>query len=137
MAVFSSEAAVREKFQVTDTGLVSSGLVVRSLSDAHEEILRWIDLGVNVQSPPAAVVLGETLLAGAHLLRSLASKSASGFREVRVGGNQVVTGGKAASLLTLSQEAEQAAWEALGPYLRPVSGVDVALATETRAVLGE
>lgn len=137
MAVFSTESAVREKFQVTDTALAPAGLVERSLADAHEEILRWLDPGVNVESPPAGLVAGETLLAGAHLLRSLASKSASAFREVRVGGNQVVTGGRSVPLMALAAQAEQQAWEMLGPYLKPVDGSDGALATDTLAVLGE
>jgi len=137
MAAFSTESAVREKFQVTDTALAPTGLVERSLSDAHEEILLRLDAGVNIENPPAALALGETLLAGAHLLRSLASKSASVFREVRVGGNQVVTGKRSAALMGLAAQAEQQAWETLEPYLKPVDGVEAALATDTLPVLGE
>ncbi len=117
MAVFSSEAMVREKFQAADAA-AGAGLVVQSLADAHEEILRALGDGVDTETPPAGLVLGETLLAGAHLLRSLASRTAITQRELRIAGNQAGPGKRFEELLALAAETESRGWQVLTPYLR-------------------
>lgn len=137
MAWFSSEAAVREKFQVADTAVVSLGLVERSLTDAHAAIARRLSLDADTQTPAEGLVLGETLLAGAYVLRSLASKSAAAVpRDVRIGGNQVVTGERFALLMPAAEAAEREAWEALEPFLKPLDGVACAVVSDTLPVLG-
>ena len=96
--------------------------------------MRRLDAGVNTETPEDGLVLGETLLAGAHLLRSLASKDAVLQKDVMVGGQRVETGKRFVSLMTLSDKVEEAAWEALEPYLRRVEAEAPAAVTDTNRV---
>lgn len=137
MANFTTESAVRLKFQANDTTWAPSGLVVASITDAHDEIMRWLDPSVNIQSPEEGLVLGETLLAGAHLLRSLASKDAVLQKDVMIGGQRVETGKRFAALMALSAKVEEAAWQTLEPYLRDREGTVLAAVTDSAPVLGE
>ncbi len=136
MATFTSESAVRLKFQVTDAASVPQDLVLKSIEDAHEEIVRCLDSVVDQASPEETLILGETLLAGAHLLKSLAAKDAVQQKEVMVGGQRVDTGKRYAALMALSKQSGEQAWEALRPYLREPSGVVEAAVTDTTPVLG-
>ncbi|HPO12063.1 MAG TPA: hypothetical protein PLI09_01355 [Candidatus Hydrogenedentes bacterium] len=136
MAAFTSESAVRLKFQVTDTASVPQDLVLKSIEDAHEEIVRCLDPAVDQTSPEETLVLGETLLAGAHLLKSLAAKDAVQHKEVVVGGQRVDTGKRYAALMALSNQSGEQAWETLRPYLRESSGAVEAVVTDTTPVLG-
>lgn len=137
MANFTTEAAVRLRMQVDDTTTVSTALVEQSIDDAHARILTLLDAGVDTESPLAELVLGETLLAGAMLLRSLASGEATQGRQITIGGNRVDTPRRYATLMAETGETERRAWETLGPFLAAVAPRVVAEGTDSVAVLGE
>lgn len=134
MAAFTSEARVRLVTQVGDTTIATAELVARCIDDAHTLVLAQLDSAVDTGDPDEGLALGETQLAGAHLLRSLAGRAAAQGRSVRVGGQQLETGKQFGALLRLADEIETAAWDTLSPYLmaRAVSGS--ALVTESRPV---
>ncbi len=136
MSNFTTEAKVREKFQVNDTAWSSPALVTSSIDDAHIAVLRALDPEVDTETPDDGLVLGETLLAGANLLRSLASKDAGGQAEIVVGGQRLSRRQRFASLMTLGERAEREAWEVLEPYVagRPV--VCPGVVTDSVPVLG-
>ena len=137
MAVFTTESAVREKFQLTDTTLVTTALVTGSMDDAHELVLRFLDPIFDVPSPDAEVVLGETLLSGAHLLRSLASSEAFNQKRLTVGGQRIDVARRFEALNEAADSAGEQAWEVLEPFVfaRPAAkAVDV---TETTPIIEE
>lgn len=137
MAGFTTEALVREKFQLTDTTQVPVSLVNRNVDDAHLILLRFLDPIFDLPEPAAAVVLGETLLAGAYLMRSLASGAAFARRKVAVGGQRVEPSGKAEALLAQADAAEAEAWRTLEPYLVVIPTDKLAAASDSQPVLGE
>ena len=137
MAIFTSESAVREKFQLTDTTLVPSTLVTTSMDDAHELVLRFLDPVYDVPSPVAAVILGETLLAGAHLLRSLASSEAYSQKKLTIGGQKIDVSKRFEALTEAADVAEQQAWYVLEPYVLAVPGEDMVETTDTMPIIEE
>ena len=136
MANFSTEADVRLKLQLNDTALVPTDLVNTSIDDAHELILRRLDASVDTQNPEPGLVAGETMVAGAQLLLSLAVKSAFAQKDVSIGG-QRIDDDRFSSLMTASTSLELFAWQLLEPYMTPLASRTLADATETVAVLGE
>ncbi len=137
MAGFTTEETVRRKFQIEDVTLASQALLLASIDDAHEEVLRRLDPAVDIETPEASLVLGETLLAGARLLGSLASKDAVLQKDITVGGQRIEAGKRFASLITLGEKAEEQAWEVLEPYLSARSCAPLGGVTDTVPVLGE
>lgn len=137
MAIFTTESAVREKFQMTDTTLVSTALVTTSINDAHEEVLRALDPVFDVPSPDAAVVLGETLLAGTHLLRSLSSSEAFEQKRITIGGQRIDASNRYAALTKAAEAAEKHAWHVLEPFLSAHASAGVAKVTETKPIVEE
>lgn len=137
MAGFTTEALVREKFQLTDTAQVPVSLVNRNVDDAHLILLRFLDPIFDLPEPAAAVVLGETWLAGAYLLRSLASGAAVRKRKVSVGGQKVEPSGKAEALLAQADAAEAEAWRTLEPYLVVIPTDRLAAASDSQPLLGD
>ncbi len=137
MAGFTTEALVREKFQLNDTTLVPVSLVNRNIDDAHLILLRFLDPIFDLPTPAAAVVLGETLLAGAYLMRSLAPGSAFARRKVTVGGQRVEPSGKAEAMHAEADVAEAEAWHVLEPYLRIIPTDKLATTTDSQSILGE
>lgn len=117
MPNFATEQDVRDKFQLTDTTLVASELFTDSIDDAHTQILRHLDPVHDTGSPDAALVLGETLLAGAHLLRSIASKTAFDLKDLSIGGRRIEPGNRFEALNATADHAEASAWAALEPFL--------------------
>lgn len=137
MASFASEPDVRLRFQLSDTTLVTSDLVTGSIEDAHVEVLRFLDPVFDVSPAADGVVLGETLLAGAFLFRSLASKDAFEQKDLSLGGHRIQAGKRFGSLSAAASIAEEEAWRVLEPFLSarpPRSPLDV---SDTSAVLGE
>jgi len=139
MANFTDETRVRLKTQLMDTATVSSELVTRSIDDAHAEILKRLDPAYDVTPPDENLVRGETLLAGAYLLRSLASGAAFHIRGLRILDETVSETGKHKALMALGDRFEKEGWEILGEFLLPreggahfQSGV-----TESGEILGE
>ena len=137
MANFTTESEVREKFQLSDTTLVPASLVNASIDDAHTELLRYLDPAYDVPSPDNAVVMGETLLAGTHLYRSLASKEAFDQRRVTVGAQRIEDGERFRSLMTIASMAADQAWLLLEPYLLDNAPRTVLDANASTLVLGE
>jgi hypothetical protein len=137
MANFTTEADVRLKFQANDTNLIPTTLVGGSITDAHEEILRRLDPVFDVQPPEENVILGETMLAGAHLLHSLAASDALSQKTMTIGGQRIDAGQRFAALMTLADHAEREAWRIFEPYLQPRPAHAPATVTDTVHVLGE
>lgn len=137
MATFTTESLVREKFQWTDSNLVPSSLITASMDDAHAELLRFLDPEFDTPTPEDRLVMGETLLAGAHVLRSLASKDVFDQRRITIGGQGVEEGLRFKGLLELAATVEKQAWDLLEPYLLDEPQQDVAKTTDTVPVLGE
>ena len=136
MANFTSESLVRNKFELHDTTLVPSSLVDTSIDDAHAELLRFLDPVFQGGTPDAALVMGETLLAGAHVFRTLASGEAFAQKRVTIGGHRVEEGSRFKALSAVAEKAEEQAWYLLEPYLLACSGRSVGDVTDGTAVLG-
>lgn len=134
---FTSETLVRERFQAHDTQAVPQALVLAAIGDAHTELLRHLDPAHGAEPAPDGLVMGETLLAGAHLLHALASGDALAQRRVAIGGQRIEEGQRFAALMAVAARAERRAWETLEPYLRAVPARRILDATETIPVLGE
>lgn len=137
MANFATEADVRLRFQLNDAEAVSSALVNASIDDAHTELLRFLDPAFDAPSPEDALVMGETLLAGAYLFRSLASKQAYDEKQVAIGGQRIEAGKRFSALMAIGSLTEETAWYILEPYVEGRPCVALAGTTDTVAVLGE
>jgi hypothetical protein len=137
MANFATEADVRLRFQLNDTAEVSSALVNASIDDAHTELLRFLDPVFDESPPEDALVMGETLLAGAYLYRSLASRQAFDEKQVAIGGQRIEAGKRFGALMVIASLTEDMAWYVLEPYVVDRPSVSPADVTDTVAVLGE
>lgn len=136
MNSFTTETLVRLKFQVGEAQLASAELIEAAIAEAHVRILARLAPGVDTETPPAQLILGETLLAGSVLLRALGSKEAVARRDITVGGQRVESSTRIAALTALAQDAEERAWETLAPYLTQPNGRKPGSATDTTPVLG-
>lgn len=136
MANFTTESEVRLKFQLDDTTLVPSSLVTQSIDDAHEELLRFLDPQYDTGDPDDPLILGETLLAGAHLFRSLASKEAFEQKRTTVGGQRIEEGARFTALTAVASLTEDQGWYVLAPYLASRPARSVAAVTASTPVLG-
>lgn len=112
-------------------------LVQARLDDAHARVMARISATVPTDPPPGPLAAGEATLAGAYLLRSLAARAAGERRTVRVGGQSVERGRHGAELAAVAACLEAEAWEMLEPFLAPPPPRVQALATHTKAVLGD
>lgn len=137
MANFATESGVRLRFQVTDAVLVPTDVVNASIDDAHAEVMRVLDPEVETDPAPAGLVTGETLLAGAYLYRTLASKDAFQQRNVTIGGQRIEDGERFRALTAIAALAEKQAWFVLEPYVAELPGRTVVDATPSMPVLGE
>ena len=137
MANFTTESIVRDKFQLTDATLVPSSLVTASIGDGHTVLLRFLDPVFDTGSPDAALILGETLLSGAALLRSLAANEAFVQKRLTVGRQRVEAGSRFDSLRATAETAEREGWEILEPFLLKRSSRVIVETTKTTEVLGD
>ena len=139
MANFTDETRVRLKTQLTDTAKVSQDLVTRNIDDAHAEILKRLDPVYDVTPADVNLVRGETLVAGAYLLRSLASGAAFDIKGLRILDETVSETGKHKALVTLADRFEREAWELLADFLlQQEGGADFQSGvTESGEILGE
>jgi len=117
MAAFTSEETVRLKFQLDNVPEATTALVTASIDNAHSMVLERVREEY-LEDPPESVVIAETLLAGAALLRSLSSRLALDKREVRLAGHQLETGKRFPALLAVAAAAEEEAFRLLAPWLR-------------------
>lgn len=136
MPNFTTESAVRLTFQVADTALVTPGLVNQAIDHAHIELLQRLDPVFDSDPPDSVLILGETLLAGAHLFRSLAARDAFEQTTLAIGSQRIEPGQRFGALTAMSEQAERLAWQALAPFLKPVPAQQLLDATATQPVLG-
>ncbi|MBX7259072.1 MAG: hypothetical protein K1Y02_22105 [Candidatus Hydrogenedentes bacterium] len=137
MPAFTTEASVRLKFQIADTVNVPSELVDSCIDTAHEEILRVLAEDIDMQSPENAVVMAETLLAGARLFEALASHDAFTQKRITLGPNHIEDGDRFRALTSAAALAEKHAWYLLEPYTRPRPFRSCIEPTVTIPILGE
>ena len=137
MSALTTETRVRAKFQLLDTTLVPSDLIEAAIDDAHTELLRFLAPDVDLETPEEALAMGETLLAGAHLYRTLGSKDAFDQKRLAIGSNRVEGSGRFDSLLAIAMIVEKQAWYLLEPYLGECASRCPCSVTVTQPVLGE
>jgi hypothetical protein len=138
MATYTDETKVRNKTQLTESAKVGPEVVTLSIEDAHDEILRVLNMEYDTEPPDDTLARGETLLAGSFLLRSLASGAAFAKVHLRIGDKIVGDTEKYAALMKMAAEFEREAWEVLAPFLNPQPrGCFGAEATDTQPVLGD
>ncbi|GMW01795.1 MAG: hypothetical protein AMXMBFR84_29320 [Candidatus Hydrogenedentota bacterium] len=137
MAVFTNETAVRVKFQLADTTLVTPALIEQSIEDAHAEVLRFLAPEVDTESPEDALVVGETLLAGAHVYRSLAAHDAANQKHIAIGANRIEAGKRFEALNAIAEVVERQAWYILEPYVAHIPARSAIALTESTPVMGE
>ena len=83
------------------------------------------------------LVLGETVLAGAHALRSIAVGAARTRKKVTIGGNRVEPSDRDRRLFRLADAIESQAWDVLTPFLLWRARRRILLLTESQLVFGE
>jgi hypothetical protein len=137
MASFTTETRVREKFGLGDGTLVPASLVESAIADAHAQVLRVLNPAFDADPAEEGVAMGETLLAGAHLFRSLASGQAFGQRTLTLGSQRIDDGRRFEALMAVAAGAEAEAWDALAPYLMELPGLEAGEVTATTPILGE
>ena len=108
---------MRVKFQLDNLAEVTTELIEASIEHAHSVVIARIREEY-LEAPPEPVVVAETLLAGAALLRSLSSRLALDKREARLAGHQLETGKRFPAILAVADAAEAEALELLKPWLR-------------------
>lgn len=137
MANFTTEADVREKLQLGSADEVAAALINRSIDDVHVLILRRLDPSKANDPSDPELVLGETLLAGAQVLRSIAAADARQRRRVTVGGNRIEPADRDSRLYQLADAIESQAWDVLEPFLLWRVRRTILRLTETQLVLGK
>lgn len=131
---FATETMVRQKFQMTDSAWAPASLLNDAIQQAHTEILRRLHPDSPIDPPADALLLGETLLAGAYALHTMAAKDVLQHKEIVVGGQRLTTGNRFAALIALAERAEKQAWAALEPHLIPITGAPAARTTDSMPV---
>lgn len=137
MAALTTEALVRLRFQLNDTTLVPTTLVDKAINDAHVELTRFLDPDTDVVTPEEALIMGETLLAGANALRMIASSEAFTQKRLTIGGRRVEESDRFATLTELADISESQAWYILEPYVTECPSATSATVTATTPILGE
>ncbi|HNV20319.1 MAG TPA: hypothetical protein PKM22_01640 [Candidatus Hydrogenedentes bacterium] len=136
MPSFTTESMVRLRFQLQDTASVPADLVEAAIDDAHAELLARLGPAYADPPWPQALVLGETLLAGANVYRALAAKDAHDQKHVVVGGQRVEGGQRFGALTAVARTTRAAAWRLLAPFLRDHPPHAPAAITDSIPVLG-
>jgi hypothetical protein len=137
MANFTTETKVRDAFQLSNTTRVPSSLVVQSIDDSHIEILRVLDPSVDTGTPEAGLVTAETILAGAHVLRSLSWGHAAEQQHLALGSSRIEEGNRFRELHQAADIAESQAWYMLEPYTKEVAASSMSAATDTVPIVEE
>ncbi len=117
MSAYVTEEMLRLKFQVDDVVEVTPELVDASIAHAHGLVTRSIRAEY-LETPPEPVIVAETLLAGAALLRSLAARRALERREARLAGHQLDTAKQFPALMDVAKTAALEAFALMKPYMR-------------------
>jgi len=137
MAEFTNETSVRLKTQLTDTDRVPTALVESSIDEAHNAVMRRLDPQYDVEPPDVDLVRGETMLAGAYLLRSVASGASFSARDLRLGDRYLEEGGRHAAMLRMADTFEREAWDVLSPFLTELGDGFRADATSSQDIIGD
>lgn len=137
MAAYTDAAQVRLRFLMTDEVAVPGELIAARIDDAHAVVLAEIDPAfAAMDPPPEALMVGETLLAGARVLRSLAMRAAQRQGTQRLGTQTDDTRTRMQALFDAARLAEKEGWLVLAPYLVPRGRVRPLRAAATTPVLG-
>lgn len=134
---FTTEDDLRLRFQFNDTVQVPSALVAAGIEDAHQQILRFLDPAHQNPPVPAALVLGETYLAGANVFRALASREALDQKRIAIGNQRIEDGRRFQALMAMSAAAAEQAWMHLEPYLQDRPSLAPGDASASAPILGE
>lgn len=137
MSTFTTESRIRERFQLSDTTLVPPNLIAAAIDDAHTDLLRYLDPVHETPSLPDALILGETLLAGAYLFRGIAARDAFEQKRIALGVHRIDSGPRFDALMALADATQAKAWNILEPFLKARPSQVLAAVTETVPVLGE
>ena len=113
---FTDRDRVRLYSGLSDSGRVSDELVDQRIADAHADILRDL-LPEYTASTDEMLVLAETELSTAYVLRSLALASAYTERDHRSGDLTLRQRGRSAALAARAEVEERRAWGRLLPFL--------------------
>ena len=127
---------LRLAFQATDETVIPDELVQSAIDVAHGRLERWVSVEHWDGTPEQGLVRAETLLAGAELMRALASSHAIKERAVRLAGQQVKEGDRFRHLMQAAESAERCAWMCAEPYMLRATGPVPGDVTPTREVLG-
>jgi len=133
---FTTETQVRLKTQIDGDSLATPELVDDCIAEAHTLVLARLAPETPTGPPPALLVLGETLLAAALLLRALASRDAVLQKQITLGGQRIDAGKRFAALQALAFKNEARAWRTLAPFLKPRPPASPLALTQTKPVLG-
>lgn len=134
---FATEAQVRLRLQLNDAEAVPDALISACLEEAHDELLRFLDPVYDMAPIETPIVTGETLLAGARVLRAIAAGDAAKQQDLQIGSHRIRPSGRAEILSTLAAMTEKDAWYVLEPYLTALAPSQPAAVTDSQEVLGE
>jgi len=135
MSAFTSESLVRVKFQWNSATDVPATLINDAIAEAHAYLLRAVAPAHLEVPPPAEVVIGETLLAGARTARALATREAATRVRVTIAGQSVDRGPRHVELLALSDLLEQQANAMLAPFFHSIAAAAPLLPSDTTPIL--
>ncbi len=114
---FTDETLVRNHSGLTDDDAIPSDLVERSIADAHAVIVAELDPAY-AESDDEVLVLAETELATAFLLRTLAGNKAGLGRDLSTMHLRIQELGKAPELRAQADDEEKRAWGRVGKFLK-------------------
>ena len=114
---FTDEAVIRTHTGWDNTDLVTSGLIEQRLEDAHAVLLAELDPEYLSSADPL-LILAETELVTAFLLRSLASESGFEDRDLRTVNLTIRAGTRVRNLAELADSEEASAWRHARSFLR-------------------
>jgi hypothetical protein len=114
---FTDETLVRNHSGLTDSDAIPSALFTRNITDAHAVILAELDPAY-ADSEDEVLALGETELATAFLLRTLAGNKAGLGRDLSTMHLRIQELGKAPELRAQADEEEKRAWGRLAKFLK-------------------
>jgi hypothetical protein len=134
---FTTEEHVRERFLPEGDAQATTNQIACAIDAAHLQIAPALRPDAPLDPPSEAIVLGETLLAGARLFEALAAHDAYDQRRLKVGHAEVREGERFRSLMAAAADAESRAWEVLAPFMAAKEQRVPAAATDSQPVLGE
>ena len=137
MAAFTSEVLVREKFQSTDTSLVTVAAVAAAIDDAHTELIARLDPAYDTVPRRMVSCSGKRSSRARTCCMPWRRAMRLAQRAVTIGGQRVEGGARFAGLMAMARQAERHAWERLSPYLLDIPTQAVARVTDSQPILGE